>query len=438
MLAYVMLRACDASRFEAGTFAALSAFFFYPPNGTPFMDQHAFFFTAAALFAVYQGSVADTPQRARAWWIALPWLVALGFLSKQIPTAFAALAIVGWIAINPKRAREWIAPIAIGVLTVAIAIAAVWLITDFSLRDAWTSLVVMPLDIAAERTPGESPTAPLRIVLGTTRRLAAWSHLWAMYVVVAGLVALVVSRRAATHRLETLWLLASMVITTGAFSAYTLNQLENGYCLLMLATGMAVVSLRRLTVSVVSPARTRAAAVSISALLSVIALRDTVVFARGIDATRAVLDTTFDPAVAERARPYLLPALRFMAWTDVRCNAEEFSRLVVYLTNSPHNFVLLSDFNVLYALTGKPSVSPALWLHPGLTIPYPRTPGSPAFEERLLARMRAMDARYVLIEEPATGRYLTLTDFPQLAALVESKGCGEQRFGSVRVVELCE
>jgi hypothetical protein len=198
------------------------------------------------------------------------------------------------------------------------------------------------------------------------------------------------------------------------------------------------VSLRRVAASFASAAHARAAAISISALLSAVALRDTVVFARDVDATREVLDTTFNPAAAERARPYLPPALRFMEWTDVRCSAEEFSNLVAYLARSPHNFVLISDFNVLYALTGKPSVSPALWLHPGLTIPYPRTPASPLFEERLLARMRAMDARYVLIEEPATGRYLTLSDFPQLAALVESKGCGQQRFGSVRVVELCE
>jgi hypothetical protein len=249
---------------------------------------------------------------------------------------------------------------------------------------------------------------------------------------------LAATRRAARRRLETLWLLAAIVMTTGAFSAYTLNQLENGYCLLMLAAAIAVVSLRRLAASFAPVAYARAAAIAISAMVSAVAIRDTVVFARDIDATREVLDTTFNPTVAARARPYLPPALRFMEWTDVRCNAEEFSRLVAYLTNSPHNFVLLSDFNMLYALTGKPSVSPALWLHPGLTIPYPRTAAAPAFEERLLARMRAMDARYVLIEEPATGRYLTLADFPQLATLVESKGCGEQRFGSVRVVELCE
>jgi hypothetical protein len=42
-LAYGLLRLCEATRIEAAFYGAASAFYFYPPNGTPFIDQHAFF-----------------------------------------------------------------------------------------------------------------------------------------------------------------------------------------------------------------------------------------------------------------------------------------------------------------------------------------------------------------------------------------------------------
>src|SRR5438093_1441689 len=48
---YALLRLCGASRFEAAAFGALSAFFFYPPTGTPFMDQHSFFFMTLMFLA---------------------------------------------------------------------------------------------------------------------------------------------------------------------------------------------------------------------------------------------------------------------------------------------------------------------------------------------------------------------------------------------------
>ena len=55
---YALLRSCGATRVEAGGAGALSAFFFYPPAGTPFMDQHSFFFMTLMFLAVAWGTVA--------------------------------------------------------------------------------------------------------------------------------------------------------------------------------------------------------------------------------------------------------------------------------------------------------------------------------------------------------------------------------------------
>jgi hypothetical protein len=259
-----------------------------------------------------------------------------------------------------------------------------------------------------------------------------------MWVVVAGLGVLALVRQSAKHRGVTLWLLMSIVLITGAFSAYTLNQLENGYSLVMLAAGIATVSLRRALAAVTPPHRARGAAIALSVALCAAAVRDTVVFARDVDATRIVLDTTFDAKVAEQARRYLPPELAFLGWTNVVCSAEEFSQLLAYLKDAPANFALIGDLTPLYALTGKPSVNPSLWLHPGLTLPHPGTVAFSRFEQRLLDRMRELNARLIVIEEPFTSRFLRLDDFPALRALVDRRGCGNTRFGNVRVVQLCD
>jgi hypothetical protein len=431
---YALLRRLEASRLEAAAFAALTAFFFYPPNGTPFMDQHAFFFTALAFATVYVGSTTASARHARWCWIVLPWLLALGYFSKQIPTAFGALAIAGFLVIQFRRAGQWLGDIVLGGLMLLAVATALWLVLGLSLEAAWQSLVSMPLDIARERTPGDTGTAPIRLVVGTTVRIPAWASLWSVYIALAGGAALVAAR-ATSHWLQKGWMLAAIMFTTGAFSAYTLNQLENSYCLLMLAAGVGCVALRG-TVERLAPRHQRLARAA-SVVLIALATRDTVVFARDIDATRVVLDTTFDRAVADQAGRHLPAAMQFMEWTDVKINAEQFGRLFRFLSAAPHNFVLISDLTPLYALTKKPSTSPALWLHPGLTIPRSGTAAFARFEERLLSRIREYDVRYVVIDEPYTGRFVRLVEFPQLRGLIEETGCAEHRFGEVRVVQLC-
>lgn len=432
---YVLLRVAASSRIEAAAFGALTAFFFYPPNGTPFMDQHAFFFTAMAFGAAYVGGTTTDQRRASLCWAVLPGLLALGYLSKQIPTAFGALAIAGFLAVHPRRAGRWLRDIGFGCAVLLAVGTALWLTLGFSLGDAWQSLVSMPLDIADERTSSDSRIAPIRLVVGTTARLPAWAALWSVYIAVAGVAALALNRAGGEHRLARLWLLASILFTTGAFNAYTLNQLENGYSLVMLAAGIACAALRQ-TVESVARDRPR---FSLAASLVMIALatRDTMVFAREIDATRVVLDNRFDRAVADEAEKHLPAALQFMGWSDFKINAEEFGRLFRFLATTPHNFVLISDLTPLYGLTQKPSTNPALWLHPGLTIPRAGTPAFKQFEDRLISRIRDHDVRYVVIDEPHTGRYVRLADFPQLVTLIEAAGCAEHQFGAARVVELC-
>ena len=64
---FALLRLCGSTRIEAALFGGLTAFFFYPPAGTPFMDQHSFFFMTLMFLAVAWGTVAAGTAELVAW-----------------------------------------------------------------------------------------------------------------------------------------------------------------------------------------------------------------------------------------------------------------------------------------------------------------------------------------------------------------------------------
>src|SRR5262249_44695205 len=120
---YVFLRVCQATMVEAVAFAGLCTFFFYPPTGPPFTDQHSFFFMLLMFLAVAIGTLDAVRWRSLAAWFSVPILFTLGFLSSQIPTAFGAICVAAWLAMNPRRAVEWLTALAAGTLAVAAGIA---------------------------------------------------------------------------------------------------------------------------------------------------------------------------------------------------------------------------------------------------------------------------------------------------------------------------
>ncbi|MGH8614499.1 MAG: hypothetical protein ACREYF_21370, partial [Gammaproteobacteria bacterium] len=81
-----------------------SLFFFYPPFGVPYMDQHSFFFTLAAITCAIFGNSASNRRAQRFLWGAVPFLGFAAFLSKQVPFAFAALSLPA-ILFLPDRAK---------------------------------------------------------------------------------------------------------------------------------------------------------------------------------------------------------------------------------------------------------------------------------------------------------------------------------------------
>jgi len=436
---YALLRVCGATRLEAAFFGALGAFFFYPVNGTPFMDQHAFFFTTLMFAAVVIASRAPDDSARRWAWALVPAFFAAGYLSKQIPTSFAAISVAVWVVASPKRVRAAAVPLVVGAVSVAVSALALGIVFRVDWASAYQYLVVMPLGTGTERTTGHGVIAPIRLVLGTLRRLPSLVGLWSADIAIVFMLVMLIGARFRSEWRVRAWLLWSIALTTGAFAAYTVNQVQDTLALVMLAAGIVAVAARETVNRLpIDPRLRRRLAIGAVAIVAVASARDTWRFAVDVDMTRYVLDTQYNRERADAAEGHLPTALAFMRWTDVGTyNADDLTALVRYLQDAPGNFVLIGDSAPLYALTGKPSVNPALWFHPGLSVPRPQTAAFERFESQLLERFEPFDVRRVVVEGVHTLRGIALTDFPRLNALTMSDKCGERRFGLVRVIELC-
>jgi hypothetical protein len=426
---YALLRLCGAARVDAAFFGGLGAFFFYPPMGTPFMDQHSFFFMTLMFLAAAAGTVASGRMELAAW-AAVPMLFTLGFFSGQIPVSFGAVCVAVWVACHPRRATRWMPALAAGTLCVAACIGVAAWLWHIDLVSVLTYSVTAPLGVAGDRTARAGVMGPLRLVTATLIRFPAWVKLWSLDVALVATVPLLVVHRSSGRSGLPVWVLLSCILATAAFMAYTRTLVHSGLALAMVIVALVATGLR--------DALPRTAGAVMMAGLALLAIRDTAAFVATVDAPR-IEHVRYDPHEADRAAGHLPAGLEFMRWSrgPSPYEPDELTALIRFLGNVDGNFLLIGDATILYGLTGKPSASPVLWFDPGLTIPPLGSPAFAEFEARLLERLRRNNVRRIVLERPLTWTHVALDDFPRLVQLTSNGACGEQRFGGVRVMELC-
>jgi hypothetical protein len=226
------------------------------------------------------------------------------------------------------------------------------------------------------------------------------------------------------------------------FIAFTSNQPEIGIPYVFAAAGLVHAALERARDSLLRARRVWLALWPrvIGAGLLVLAVGDGWRFTSTVNATRSVNDIAWDPDVAGLAAPHVPPALAFLRWQVpplVPYGPAELRDLIEHLEERGSPFLLIGDTSIVYGLTGLPSVAPSLWFHPGLTLPHAEDPRAAAFEELLLARMKAIGVRCVVLEGERTWiRSLSLSSFPRLQELVLQRRVASVRIGAFEVIEL--
>ena len=438
VVVFLLLRALAAGPGLATGYALLSSLVLYPPFGVPFREQHAFFFTALGLLA------AVGAPRVRSAWLrpvllaTLPALLAAAMLSKPNPSAFAAPWLLLAALAVPHRGRSrllTLGALAAGALLVAAALWALLGLLEIAPANAWLSLWERPSQIASKRLP------ELNLMdLGRLFQVALYQDaLLLPRVALCGVAAAALAGPGLWRSLlrddpmsGLRLLLAGGLCGVGIlFRATTLNQPLVGVAFAFLIGGLVHASLGSPLFSGALRLRRLAGLLLVAA-----AAFDALYLSVYVNPRRVVHEIFFD---AQRARRPRTPALSFMHYQVnpfYRTSAAQLDRTIAFLRRQPENFLLIGDSSILYGLTGKPSVSPSLWFHDGLTAPPRDSAAFPRHAERMMQRVEKYGVRWVVVEGKRTGMYSKLEQYPRLLAQVEASRCQVHQFGGFQIHRL--
>jgi hypothetical protein len=441
----------------SSVFALATAFVFTPPFGVPYMDTHAFLFSFAALFAALV-AIRGASERGRLIGaLCVGPLLALAFLSKQIPSVFFLPAVL-LIALESEGER---ARTLLRMLAGFAASAGILLILAGVLGVDWELVRLHVFDLPSEEGAKRLAFVPTLASLGerfseTRAELGLATPVLTLVGSAIVLLSLPLWRlrprasgqpRAPLGAARCAALALFLLFACLMFIAWTSNQKAIGVPLLFASVGSFAAACSSAATALRERGRRRWA-LGPSVLvpfLAVAASFDAAHFTREFVATRAVNDLRFDPEIAGRETTNLPDGLSTLQWSVpklVSYTPSDLKELVAYLRARDGGLWLLGDGSPLYGLADKTSTFPALWFHPALTFPSSVDPRFDAFEERLLASLERNDVRTVVLEprvwvgDVPAGKLLTLESFPRARAWIEARQTSERTLGPFRVLEL--
>ena len=449
----LLLRRCRLDLWSAGLCGLASGVCFYTPMGTPYADQHGFFFIVLALWCA--ACPGRSGRRIQAGLMSAPICLGLAVLSKQNPGFLGALPVLGacaWPREGLTCRSHWLS------LVVGSAIVAgfgLWATMFWPARESvvtyfWT----MPFEEGLRR--GRSvAAAQLNLMDWQFLRNVGFHYLRYLPTVIAALVLVVVGRIAwlgvrrprvgvvATDAWPvglTTYLAASLYAVTVVFIVFTSNQTENGVALIPLIVGLTLAALlqfRRGLGGAEGRLAMRVAFVGVQVVALVALGAESVAFQSRVNRSRMVNDLKFDETVAAAASGQLPAAMSFLRWNAVGVvyTPEDLTTLVSFLRTHPGNILVLSDSLFLYGMTGRPSVNPNLWYHPGLTIPV-HAPEDAAFDAKYRESLARYRPRYVIHEAYRTWKGFVPMAAPVTRAWFAASRCQEiDLTASIRIFE---
>jgi hypothetical protein len=399
----------------------LTAVWFYPPFGTPWVDQTAFFFALLALGTLLWAIVPYKTGAPRALAIAgCGCLALLSFISKQNVGAFMLLlyplAIAAAYAGDFRALLKRIGLFAAG-FGASLAAFAAWV----RLASDWPTFVryffTVPAQLGSERLH-----AFITLWFGTLKpffggrgpvvvNIMVWvSLLIALYVVVSPAL-----RRSRSSEMGRRMCLSAviclyLILFQHLFMNTTLNQPENalGFFGTIFALAMGLI-----LGSIEGRVRIRAAITAGVAVGVVLA---------SLAGVRVAMDRKVHDILrgSTYPRPVAAEGLKYLRWAQPTrmggfdISEQSITGLYRYLKQKGENFFIFPDFTVFYGLLGKPSPQPVLWFHEGVTY----AKGSNAdLDERIVTALEANDVRVFVLEQVAwfnTGERLNA--FPRTKA----------------------
>ena len=461
LLVFQVFRQFKTPPYFAALYAAGSGLVFYASFGTPYPDQHAFFFSLLGLFLLIRGANASGRKAQISWLLTGPVFI-LGFLSKPVPTAYAMILAVLLLPLflNRDNWKQGLLYMAMGSIGMVL-LTALWLeCWRMDLHQAWHYFWTLPREVGMERLSESSviPGGPLkRLFAGPFQAFASYNDPNVIFAY--GLPVLLLGLAIAKRLFKVPWLSpfllpqrshwqmialgTGVTLVSSLFIRVTANQLENGIPFVFLHLGLihwflldyfrdkAFSSGHSSWVFAWPP-------FLIFCLLWFFIGLQSITFHYEVIAARKVHD--FPPT---QEIPYIGPSglsgMDWLLWQEPwRYGDRNMEELIAHLRENDQPFLYFGDMTFLYGLMRQENPIPALWLHPGLTVPSPADPLLSSFDDQFLANLQALGPRLFIVENEKTETYkgITLDYFPKVSEWVNKRMGTRSSLGTYVIWEL--
>ena len=419
--------------------AAVTAFWFYPPLGTPWFEQTAFLFHFLASLLLFYGF--RLAERKRVWTAVLVgasgWMTGLAFLSKQnagLLSVAACTAIIVVAAPGGVRTRfRFLGSFLTGLTAVALVFGA-WLWRFSHPGNFWIYFFVIPHEEGMRRIAG----ATIHRFLLEEFSAAGANRAVVLACFLAAATALVIHARFRLVKRSGLGepgiLAATTVVTLyllqALFNQVTLNEPEIGFPFggVILALGALLVRDLVETGSGVVVAEASSKDSVRLALLPVLAISAALLLIQQgweVSQSRIAHDIFWRSEFREDVVSKALAPVRWGIPTRAarrsphEISVDDVDKLAAFLQSVEGNFFIFPDFTVMYGLSGKVPPQPLVWFHPGLTY---NDDHDPALDHRIVRELVANDVTHVILEKDSfQGTKRRLSKLPRTRRYIRSR-----------------
>ncbi|MFZ1946651.1 MAG: hypothetical protein WAW06_03835 [bacterium] len=442
----------DSGRGLSYLAGVVTAVWFYPPFGTPWVDQTAFFFALLGLVALLAGVRRAASGGAADVLVGLAGAAAfLSIMAKQNAGGFMLplfpLALALACLPDARRFARNLGVFAVG-LGGSAAAFVVWLAAASDAGNFSRYVIALPSHLGRERLASLVATGfgLARPYFGDRAPRAVNAVVAAALVV--SIVALAYRRRlgagkdAGRRAMVAAGVCAYLVLFQHLFMNTTLNQQQNAYAFLgpiaAIGVWLALGLVRTLTPAG-DPGARRLLRRGLAAGVWVLAFAATAL--TSVDGVKAAMSRKVHDIFEGCSfdRPMVARGLEGLRWADptlirgFEVRQKDFLDLVVYLRERDLNFLVFPDFTVLYGLVGAPSPQPVLWFHEGVT--YGKEDTS-ALDRWIVESLEMNGVKLVVIEQVAwynTGERLNA--FPRLRDYVYGRFTRLGQIGTFSIYE---
>jgi hypothetical protein len=411
--------------------AAITAIWFYPPFGTPWPEQTAFFFSLIALLGVlagFEGQRRET-KGARGLFFLAGVSTFAAFISKQNAGAFI-LPVISLIFLidHLNSIRKGILDFVVFSLGWLGGLMAfgIWLFAQADLNLFLRHFIQIPADeVGAGRLPRGWLNWLQTIFIGSARPEIILLSIICSLTALGLIVYIFRGKPKKTPAPSTFFLAAvlapSLFLYHNIFLITSNNQAENSLPFIGLIAGIGLGLVTEMNFK--KSTRTLLAAGMVILSIWIAWLGVDVAYSRQV---HSIFKNSSFPNHLATGK---LSAIRWGDPTRIGnlIPAEDFDSLIEYLSTSGENFFVFPDFTILYGAVGVPSPQPLLWFHNGLTYP---NEYDPALDDWVVSDLIENQVGIIVIEEQSW--FLTaerLDDFPLLEKFITENYAIQEQIG---------